>query len=84
MFIFTFTYFLVNHFLFTSKVFTGKYFTMKNAVLSFKVEPAFKEALERLAKTENRSLSNYVQTILLNHLADKGIDPSTPTKKKKS
>ena len=54
---------------------------MKNTVLSFKVEPEFKEALERLAEEENRSLSNYVQTVLLKHLEEKGIDPSKPDKK---
>ncbi len=55
---------------------------MKNAVLSFKVEPEFKKALERLAKQDNRSLSNYVQNVLKNHMADKGIDPTPTTKKK--
>jgi hypothetical protein len=51
---------------------------MKNAVLSFKVEPEFKAALEQMAKQENRSLSNYIQTILLNHMVDKGVLPKTP------
>lgn len=46
---------------------------MKKAVLSFKVELDFKKALEQLAEKENRSLSNYVQTILLNHLKEQGI-----------
>ena len=42
--------------------------------LSFKVDPRVKKALEDLAAKENRSLSNYVITILLKHLEEKGID----------
>ena len=47
---------------------------MEKVSLSFKVESEFKEALERLAKQENRSLSNYVQTVLLKHLQENGVD----------
>ena len=43
-------------------------------VLSFKVEPRIKKALLKLAEKENRSLSNYVITLLLRHLEEKGID----------
>jgi hypothetical protein len=32
-----------------------------------------KEALEGLAQKENRSLSNYVITLLMKHLEEKGI-----------
>ena len=42
--------------------------------LSFKVDPRVKKALEDLADKENRSLSNYVITVLLKHLEEKGID----------
>ena len=42
--------------------------------LSFKVDPRVKKALEDLAAKENRSLSNYVITVLLKHLEEKGID----------
>lgn len=42
--------------------------------LSFKVDPKLKEALEDLATEENRSLSNYVVTLLLKHLEQKGVD----------
>jgi predicted transcriptional regulator len=41
--------------------------------LSFKVDPDFKQALEKLADKENRSLSNYVITVLKNHLKEQGI-----------
>jgi predicted transcriptional regulator len=43
-------------------------------VLSFKIDSKVKQALQKLAEKENRSLSNYVTTLLLKHLKDKGID----------
>jgi len=42
--------------------------------LSFKVDVRIKKSLEKLAEKENRSLSNYVITLLLRHLEEKGID----------
>jgi len=42
--------------------------------LSFKVDIRLKKALESLARKENRSLSNYVITLLMKHLEEKGID----------
>ncbi|MBU4426300.1 MAG: hypothetical protein KKB35_06145, partial [Proteobacteria bacterium] len=42
--------------------------------LSFKIDPAIKDAILKLAKKENRSLSNYVITVLMRHLEIKGID----------
>jgi predicted transcriptional regulator len=47
---------------------------MKKMSLSFKVDPRLKKALENLAVKENRSLSNYVITLLMKHLDEKGID----------
>ena len=41
--------------------------------LSFKVDPKLKKALEDLATKENRSLSNYVITLLIKHLEAEGI-----------
>jgi predicted transcriptional regulator len=46
---------------------------MEKMSLSFKVDPRMKEALEDLARKENRSLSNYVITLLMKHLEDRGI-----------
>ena len=43
-------------------------------VISFKVDKEVREALRGLAKQENRSLSNYIQTLLLNHLTDKKVN----------
>jgi predicted transcriptional regulator len=42
--------------------------------LSFKVDIRIKRSLEKLAEKENRSLSNYVVTLLLRHFEEKGID----------
>ena len=47
---------------------------MEKMSLSFKVDPRLKKALETLAHKENRSLSNYVITLLMKHLDEKGID----------
>ena len=42
--------------------------------LSFKVDPRLKKAIEHLAVRENRSLSNYVITLLMKHLEEQGLD----------
>lgn len=42
--------------------------------LSFKVDTRIKKSLEGLAERENRSLSNYVVTLFLRHLEEKGVD----------
>lgn len=42
--------------------------------LSFKVDPRIKKAILELAEKENRSLSNYVVTLLIGHLDEHGID----------
>ena len=47
---------------------------MEKVSLSFKVDPRLKKAIEALAVKENRSLSNYVITLLMKHLEEKGID----------
>lgn len=47
---------------------------MQKMSLSFKVDSRLKKALEELASKENRSLSNYVVTLLMKHLKEYGID----------
>jgi len=42
--------------------------------LSFKVDEKLKEAILKLAEEENRSLSNYVVTVLIRHLNEKGVN----------
>ena len=51
--------------------------------LSFKVDNGIVEALKELAGKENRSLSNYVITVLMKHLEEQGIDWRKDTKVKK-
>ena len=53
---------------------------MKKVSLSFKVDPRLKKAIESLGRKENRSLSNYVITLLMKHLEEKGIDWEKPKK----
>jgi predicted DNA-binding protein len=47
--------------------------TMKKS-LSCRIEPEAKMILERLAKEETRTLSRYVETVLLDHIKSQGID----------
>jgi len=47
---------------------------MQKISLSFKVDPRLKKSFEDLAFKENRSLSNYVVTLLMKHLEENGID----------
>jgi len=56
---------------------------MKKISLSFKVDSRLKKALENLAIKENRSLSNYVITLLMKHLQEQGIDWQTGEKNPK-
>jgi len=55
---------------------------MEKMSLSFKVDSRLKKALESLAIKENRSLSNYVITLLMRHLEEKGIDWQREEEKK--
>ena len=47
---------------------------MEKMSLSFKVDSGIVNALKGLAEKENRSLSNYVITLLMKHLEDHAID----------
>jgi predicted transcriptional regulator len=55
-------------------------------VISFKIDDRIKQSLQKLAEQENRNLSNYVTTVLIKHLEDRGVDwkdqekPSKPRK----
>ena len=52
-------------------------------VLSFKVDSRLKEALQKLAEKENRTLSNYIVTLLMKHLKERHIDWQNPPEKSK-
>ncbi len=42
----------------------------KTAMLAMRVEPAVKEAIEKAAKADGRSVAQYVERILSAHLRD--------------
>jgi hypothetical protein len=44
----------------------------KDTALSFRIEPAMKEALERAAKADDRSVSSLVERILKAWLIERG------------
>jgi len=44
---------------------------MEKVVISFQIDEEIKSALQEYAKEENRSLSNYVATVLLEHIRAK-------------
>ena len=47
---------------------------MSKSVVSFKIDPKIKLILQELAAKETRTLSNYLVTIIQNHLEAKGIE----------
>ena len=46
---------------------------MSKAVVSFKIDSKIKEILQKLAEEDTRTLSNYLVTIIQDHLKAKGI-----------
>ena len=46
---------------------------MSKAVVSFKIDSSIKEILQKLAEEDTRTLSNYLVTIIQDHLKAKGI-----------
>ena len=42
---------------------------VKDAVISFKIEKSLKAKLSTIAKSENRSLSNYIEKVLRDEIA---------------
>lgn len=47
---------------------------MSKMTLSFKVDPCMKKALEDIAEKEDRSLINYVITVLMQHLEQREMN----------
>lgn len=54
----------------------------KTATLTFRIDPALKEALRIAAEKEHRSITNMVEVLVRNHCEQHGvlISPSTQTK----
>ncbi len=40
----------------------------KTAALSFRIEPELKEALQQLATADDRTLANYIERVLKEHV----------------
>ena len=47
---------------------------MSKSVVSFKIDSNIKQILQKLANEETRTLSNYLVTVIQNHLRAKGIE----------
>lgn len=47
--------------------------TTKTTTLTFRIEPAYKEALRMAAEREHRSLANMVEVLIRDYCIDKGI-----------
>lgn len=56
--------------------------TGKSVGISFRVTPAFKRLLEAAATHERRSLTNMLETALLDYCERKGIRPSPEREKR--
>jgi hypothetical protein len=48
---------------------------VKSAPLGLRVNPDVKEALERAAQDDDRSVASYAERVLIAHLRDKGYLP---------
>ena len=47
------------------------YHMVKDVMYSMRMDPALKERLEKLARKEDRSLANYINFILKQHVKEK-------------
>ncbi len=47
----------------------------KTAALGMRIEPIVKEALERAAKDDRRTVAAYVEKLVISHLATEGYLP---------
>lgn len=45
----------------------------EEGILCFRCEEELREAIKKAAHKENRSLSNWVKTLIICHLTDKGL-----------
>jgi hypothetical protein len=49
----------------------------KTAVINIRVEPSLKEAAERAAKADRRSLTTFIEKLIEDHLREHGPMPSS-------
>ncbi len=55
---------------------------MKTAALAFRIPADLKESLQRLADADDRSLSNYVERALRQHVEEREAAAATAARKK--
>lgn len=55
--------------------------TIKTATLTFRIDPALKEALRLVANLEHRSITNMIELLILDYCERRGIEipPSIDT-----
>jgi len=56
----------------------------KTATLTLRIEPEIKEALQRAAELEHRSVANMVEVLIREHCRVKGIATGVCTKNKRA
>lgn len=54
----------------------------KTATLTLRIEPEIKEALQRAAELEHRSIANMVEVLIREHCRVKGIAATTSNNKR--
>jgi hypothetical protein len=54
----------------------------KTATLTLRIEPEIKQALQRAAELEHRSIANMVEVLIREHCRVKGITPTTSNNKR--
>jgi hypothetical protein len=54
----------------------------KTATLTLRIEPEMKQALQRAAQLEHRSIANMVEVLIREHCRVKGIDTVDPGTKR--
>jgi hypothetical protein len=52
--------------------------TAKTTTLTFRIEPALKEALRTAAEREHRSIANMVEVLIINYCDKNGIPVEKP------
>ena len=56
----------------------------KTATLTLRIEPEIKQALQRAAEMEHRSIANMIEVLIREHCKVKGIATDVPTNNKRA
>lgn len=56
----------------------------KTATLTLRIEPEIKQALQRAAELEHRSIANMVEVLIREHCRVKGIDMGSTSNNKRA